>query len=238
MSIRTLPLIALGLVCSLQLFAQKNSKIEVGLQLGLTEFLGDLGGGPEEGRPFILDTDWRFSRPLVGIYAKKHFNSRFAASGNLNFTMLKGSDSATTNPGRSARGLEFTSNVFELYGLMHFQAFDFGKLGLHANLGAGAFAYNPQTNTENPIESTRSNKIQAMFPMGIGMSYMLDKNIVLGVDIIHRVTLTDDIDGYIFEGTDNNDSYYSLNVKVGYVFGGGGRGMGKGNEFGCPSQSF
>ena len=53
---------------------------------------------------------------------------------------------------------------------------------------------------------------------------------------MHRVTLTDDIDGYIFEGTDNNDSFYSLIFKVGYVF--GGKGMGKGNEFGCPSQSF
>lgn len=233
-----MPLIALGLVCSLQLFAQKNAKLELGLQLGLTEFLGDLGGGSEDGKPFILDTDWRFSRPLLGVYAKKHFNSWFAASGNLNFTMLKGSDSATTNPARSARGLEFKTNIFELYGLMHLQVFDFGKLGLHANLGLGVFTYNPQTNTENPTENTRGNKTQVMFPMGMGMSYMLDNNIILGVDIMHRVTLTDDIDGYVYEATDNNDSFYSLNFKVAYVFGGKGRGMGKGNEFGCPGQSF
>ena len=235
-----MPLIALGLVCSLQLFAQnkvnQSPKLELGLHLGLTEFLGDLGGGPEEGRPFILDTDWRFSRPIIGLYAKKHFNSWFAASANLNFTMLKGSDSATTNPTRAERGLEFTSNVFELYGLMHLQAFDFGKFGIHANLGAGAFAYNPQTNTENPNENTRNSSLAVMFPMGMGMSYMLNKNIVLGADIMHRVTLTDDIDAYIFEGTDSNDSFYSLIFKVGYVF--GGKGMGRGNEFGCPSQSF
>ena len=77
-----------------------------------------------------------------------------------------------------------------------------------------------------------------MFPMGMGMSYMLNKNIVLGMDIMHRVTLTDDIDGYVYEGTDSNDSFYSLIFKVGYVFGGGGKGMGRGNEFGCPSQAF
>ena len=134
-----MPLIALGLVCSLQLFAQngisQSPKLELGLQVGVTEFLGDLGGGAGEGRPFILDTDWKFSRPLIGLYAKKHFNSWFAASANLNFTMLKGSDSETTNPGRSARDLEFKSNVFELYGLMHIQPLNFGKFGLHANLG-------------------------------------------------------------------------------------------------------
>jgi len=235
-----MPLIALGLVCSLQLFAQNKTsqspKLELGLHLGVTEFLGDLGGGPEEGRPFILDTDWRFSRPLIGVYAKKHFTSRFAMSANLNFTMLKGSDSATTNPGRSARGLEFKSKVFELYGLLHLKTFDFGKFGFHTNLGLGAFAYNPQTNTENPIERTRGNKIQPMLPLGMGMSYMFNKNIVLGVDIMHRITLIDDIDGYVYEETDNNDSFYSLIFKVGYVF--GGRGMGRGNEFGCPSQAF
>lgn len=238
MSIRKMSLIALGLVCSLQLIAQnrinQSPKLELGLQLGVTEFLGDLGGGAAQGRPFILDTDWRYSRPLIGAYMKQHFNDWLAASGNLNFTMLKGSDSATTNPARAARGLEFTSNIVELYGLVHLQPIKMGKIGIRANLGLGVFAYNPQTNTETTNQNTLIDNIQVMFPIGMGVSYRLNQNIVLGADIMHRVTLTDDIDGYIYQGTDSNDSFYSLNFKVGYTF--GGTGWGSRNKLGCPGQ--
>lgn len=233
-------LIALGLLCSMQLFGQNKvssyPKMEFGLQIGMTEFLGDLGGGNGDGKGFIRDTDWQYSKILLGGYYKRDFNSWFAASANLNFTQLEGSDEATDDPQRQARGLSFKSNVFELYGLAHFTPIRFGKVGLHANAGLGFFSFNPKTGADNPnTQDADYSKIQAMIPMGFGMTYQLNHNWVLGTDIMHRVTFTDYIDNYSWDKPKRNDSYYSLIFRVGYILD-KGAGLGRGRGIGCPGR--
>jgi hypothetical protein len=239
MSIRKGMLIAVGMLCSLQMFAQNkyNSdypKMEIGLQLGVTEFLGDLGGGNGDGKAFIGDTDWRYTKPLLGIYYKHHFKSWIAISANLNLTKVQGSDAAAGNPNREARGLEFKSNIFELYGLAHVTPLRFGKVGLHGSIGLGFFAFNPKTNSDNPnTQSADYSKIQAMIPMGAGMTYQLNNNWVLGADVMHRVTFTDYIDNYSHDNPKRNDSYYSILFKVGYIL---DNNVGFGKGIGCPGQ--
>ncbi len=233
-------LIAVGLLCSWAMYGQNKvssyPKVELGVQVGVTEFLGDLGGGSGEGRGFISDTDFRFTKPLLGVYYKHHFKNWFAASANLNFTQVQGSDEATDNPDRQARGLEFRSNIFELYGLAQFQPFQIGRWGLHANIGLGFFTFNPKTNDDNPNTQDASySKIQGMIPMGVGTTFQLNRNWVLGADVMHRVTFTDYIDNYSWDNPKRNDSYYSLIFRVGYIFD-KNAGFGRGRGIGCPGR--
>ncbi|MGB1217789.1 MAG: hypothetical protein ACPG5P_07920, partial [Saprospiraceae bacterium] len=82
------------------------------------------------------------------------------------------------------------------------------------------------------------NKTQFMLPLGLGATYKLNQNWVLGADLIHRKTFTDYVDGYNSPFTNKNDAYYSLLFKVGYVFSkGAGFGGGR-NKIGCPNTQF
>ncbi|TAL43003.1 MAG: hypothetical protein EPN92_10775, partial [Chitinophagaceae bacterium] len=46
----------------------KDGKIEVGLGLGPSFFLGDLGGARGVGKPFIVDLDYPLTKFAKGIY--------------------------------------------------------------------------------------------------------------------------------------------------------------------------
>jgi len=120
--------------------------------------------------------------------------------------------------------------------LAHFTPFRVGKVGLHANIGLGLFSFNPKTNSDNPNTQDASyGKIQAMVPMGFGMTYQLNRNWVLGADVMHRVTFTDYIDNYSWDNPTKNDSYYSLIFKVGYILD-KNAGFGRGRGIGCPGK--
>ncbi len=242
MANRIMLLLVMAVLCTFTSQAQYGynpyPKMELGLSLGMTEFLGDLGGGNGDGKSFISDTDFQFTKPAIGIYYKHHLKKMFSASANLNFTAVQGDDAASGNPGRQARGLSFRSRVLELFGLAHLNFVNTQKVTVHAFGGLGLFHFNPRVEGDADGVSTDFSKNQFMLPMGLGMSYKLTENWVLGADILHRKTFTDFMDGYNSPFTDKNDSYYSLLFKVGYVFS-KGAGLGRGGkQFGCPNVDF
>lgn len=116
--------------------------LEIGLQIGTSQFLGDLGGvgGPGFageninrqrglGQPFIIDTDFASVRPTIGIFARYNFGGHFALRADLNYIQLAGDDkqaglggfsattpkTASTNAAwfRYYRNLSFRSHVFD-----------------------------------------------------------------------------------------------------------------------------
>ncbi len=233
-----------GLVCTLHLSAQNKisdyPKMEIGLSLGITEYLGDLGGSNGKGKRFIIDTDWQYTRPLLGIYYKHHFKNWLALSANLNWTRVKGDDAATTYDPREQRGLSFSTRILELYGMAHFTPFTFGggKYKLYGMGGLGIFSFN-KTEHESVQDTPNYSSVQIMMPVGLGFSYQINYNWVLSSDLMHRVTFTDYIDGYSYSSPTQrkqNDSFYSLMFKVGYILD-KTAGFGR-NNIGCPNTKF
>ncbi len=238
MSIGKMLLVAMGCLCSLSLTSQNHisdyPKMEVGLSLGVNEFLGDLGGGNGEGKNFIADTDFQFTKPLIGIYYRHHMKKWFSWSANLNLTKVQGDDAATNYEPRQQRGLSFSSRIIELYGLAHLSPFSIrdGKYKFYGIGGLGLFNF--KRTVHESQTATGYSTIQPMIPVGAGMTYRINSNWLLSSELMHRITFTDYIDGYSYSSETQpkrNDSYYSLIFKIGYVFDKlGGKGIG------CPSN--
>jgi len=77
-------------------FAQNGYRpaypLEIGLQAGTSQFLGDLGGQMGIGKGFIIDTDIKAVRPTFGIFGRYNIGGHFAARLDINYLQLAGDD--------------------------------------------------------------------------------------------------------------------------------------------------
>lgn len=143
--------------------------LEVGLQVGTAQFLGDLGGQLGSGKKFIMDTDIESIRPTFGIFARYNIGGHFAARVDISYMQLFGDDklsgygfSATdpytlnTDPAwlRYYRNLNFRTHVFEASMVAEIIPYNFELAGGYKNysiispygfIGVGVFAFNPET---------------------------------------------------------------------------------------------
>ncbi|HOU83205.1 MAG TPA: hypothetical protein PLK62_08440, partial [Bacteroidales bacterium] len=69
MKIKFLILIIINLLSIGCIFPQawKLDRQNIGINIGMTNFLGDLGGSKTIGQPFIYDIDIQATRPLIGL---------------------------------------------------------------------------------------------------------------------------------------------------------------------------
>lgn len=138
----------------------KTHRQEISLGVGITNFLGELGGRNATGSPFIWDLEFSETRPALSVgyqyYLLEHFSIRLAAT----YGKLTGSDALTHESFRQNRNLSFRSDLFEgqlraefhplietsghTYDLRGVQSNARGHLGLYVFAGVGIFHFNPQ----------------------------------------------------------------------------------------------
>lgn len=82
--------------------------------VGVTNFLGDLGGANQIGRDFVYDLDFQSTRPSLLIGYRYQVNSYFFARANLQWGILRSDDDLTKEEFRSERNLSFRSHFVEL----------------------------------------------------------------------------------------------------------------------------
>ena len=82
--------------------------------VGVTNFLGDLGGGPGVGRDFIWDLDVPATRPSLMVGYRYQFNSYLFGRANVQWGVFRADDDFTTEQFRSGRNLKFRTGYFEL----------------------------------------------------------------------------------------------------------------------------
>lgn len=134
-----------------------DGKIELGLGLGPSFFLGDLGGTRGIGKPFVKDVNFPFTKLMKGLflnyYPAEWIGFRLAA----NLGSMEAHDSVIELKGgrertRKQRNLGFKSNFTEVYGAIEFYPTVFfekydgllGKLRPYGLIGFGMFHYNPK----------------------------------------------------------------------------------------------
>jgi hypothetical protein len=66
--------------------------LEIGLQIGTSQFLGDLGGQPGVGKGFITDTDIESIKPTFGLFGRYNFGGHFALRVDMSYLQLDGDD--------------------------------------------------------------------------------------------------------------------------------------------------
>lgn len=82
--------------------------------IGATNFLGELGGGNNIGRPGPADLDVAATRPAALIGYRYQLNSYVFLRSNLTWGILRGDDKFTQEPFRRGRNLRFRTGFFEL----------------------------------------------------------------------------------------------------------------------------
>jgi len=130
------------------------------LGIGVTNFLGELGGRNAIGAAFIWDLEMSKTKPALSFgyhyYLLQNVSLRF----NATYGVLAGDDALTQEPFRQNRNLSFRSSLFEgqlcveyhpliensghTYDLRGVQSNARGHLGLYFFAGVGAFHFNPQ----------------------------------------------------------------------------------------------
>jgi len=115
--------------------------------IGVTNFLGDLGGGNNEGRGGPADLDLAATRPGLTFGYRYQLNDYAFLRSNLTWGILKGSDEFTEEPARSGRNLSFRTGIFELnvMGEFYFVSNSSGNLyrlrGVKGRRGLGIDVY-------------------------------------------------------------------------------------------------
>ncbi len=88
--------------------------------IGVTNFLGDLGGADQIGRDFLYDLDFVATRPSLFVGYRYQLNTFAFLRSNLQWGILTADDKNTKEEFRSKRNLHFRSGFLEVNGLVEF----------------------------------------------------------------------------------------------------------------------
>jgi hypothetical protein len=187
----TVLLLFLSLWSNSQSISFKDGKYELGLGLGPSFFLGDLGGSHGVGKPFISDLDiplTKFSKGLFfNVFPTEWLGLRLA----YNQSFLEGSDDEVNLSGgrefsRWRRNQYFQSKVselyfgVELYPTVWMEQYDGlqGKLRPYGITGVGFFHFNPKGYYYPDPNNLNSKQLVELKPLrleGQGMAEYPDR---------------------------------------------------------------
>jgi hypothetical protein len=201
-----------------------NRKLEAGLNLGPSNFLGDLGGNKGLGKTFLKDNNIEFTKIISGAFLTFYPAEWLGIRLSGQHTRIEGDDAIINTKGgaemnRFNRNLNFRSNITEFYiaaeilPTVFWEQDDYlaGKLRPYGVAGIGIFSYNPQTQLNGKWVDLRPlhtegqgfpqfpdrkeyGKTAYAFPLGVGIKYYATEKFTVGIEAIHRFTTTDYID--------------------------------------------
>ena len=208
---KKLLIIAIFVISAGSSYGQYN--VDYGVSAGLSNYLGEIGGGENTRKDFISDMKLNFTRWTFGGFFRYRFASKLAVKGSLNYIRLTADDANTLNPGRRARNLNFKNDMFEFLvngELYLFKVNDVGRRGtygsdfnLYAFTGVGFFYSNPkgQNTSEEWVslkplqtEGVSYSSFNLAIPVGLGFYYTINRKYRFGLEIGWRTTFTDYID--------------------------------------------
>lgn len=145
-------------------FVRSDRQWEFDVNIGATNFLGDVGGGKGKGTLFLKDLNLKSTNLFYGANLTYYPNQWLGIRGNFNIGKLSGFDSIIKIQGsvernRKNRNLGFRTNIaevnlaFEVYPtayLVRRESFFNNKLRPYFTVGIGAFKFNPQGIYEAP----------------------------------------------------------------------------------------
>jgi hypothetical protein len=217
-----LTLFLIGLLLSSGTHAQlaisfKDMEKDLGIEVGPSFFLGDLGGNLGDGKRFVKDLNLPTTRYFIGLSGAIYPASWLGVRANLDYGRLYGSDALTTggdfaSKGRRERNLDFRTAIIEGMVSLEIYPTDFFTLPLdyqprlrpYVVAGVGAFHFNPQGSYTNAAGQTSWVDLRPLHTEGEGWGpgyppeYSLwQMNIPLGIgaryDLSDRVAISGEL---------------------------------------------
>ncbi|MCB0428672.1 MAG: hypothetical protein H6585_11065 [Flavobacteriales bacterium] len=158
-----LPAILLAF-CYLTVSAQKQ--VDYSFSLGVSNYLGEIGGKEKARQGFIGDLKIKSTRYEVGGHVRFRMSPVFGMSMNLMYGRITNADSNSTNFGRRYRNLHFRTGITEVSTQGEFTFFKFKRYGhsylltktrgrtridvsFYTFLGVGGIYFNPKAQLNN-----------------------------------------------------------------------------------------
>ncbi len=101
-------------------FGNEKTKIEIGINVGPSFFLGDLGGNRGKGTRFIKDVNLSLTNIMKGVFISIYPNEWLGVRAAAQIGKLEGNDAIINTKGiaelwRKQRNLDFRTNISEAY---------------------------------------------------------------------------------------------------------------------------
>ena len=140
----------------------KHDRKEIFGGLGVSNFLGDLGGRDQIGSDWYWDLETSLTKPALTIGYRYRLSRGTAIRGQFSYGLVAGDDKLTQERFRNTRNLHFRSNIFELAAVFDFEIYEFrpghryslgvkgtgSRFGgvIYGLVGIGGFHFNPKAN--------------------------------------------------------------------------------------------
>lgn len=215
---------------------EASKATELGITLGASSFLGELGGSADVGRALVQDIDLAATRPAAGIFFRWNPNNRLGWRFNAYYTQVFGDDAlgGATDPAqpgfpRVYRNLSFRSNIAELSTNLEINLLPYVvgserfRFTPYVTFGVGGAYFDPRARYQGewirlqPLGTEGQNLPQypekeeyslltAVFPVGAGIKFNFNDSWAMTFEVSHRFTTTDYIDDV--SGTYANPTYF------------------------------
>lgn len=183
---------------------------DYGFALGVSNYLGDIGGKENTRRDFVADMKMAKTRWNVGGFARYKVHPKVSVKLALDYLRIEGDDKLSSNPARNARNLNFRNDIYDLAvtgQIFFFEDNDLGNTYRYRNgfrayffAGVGAYYSNPKTLDGGvalrPLhtEGVSYSPIGVNIPAGIGFYFTFQKKHRIGYELNYRTTFTDYLD--------------------------------------------
>lgn len=215
----------------------KMKRIEAQFGIGTTNVYGDLGGAPDAtSLLFIKDITFRTTRPSFYLGLRYKANQRLTVKTAFIYGNSKTEDFLGSR--NENRGFVSTTRLFEFSGNLEYyflpeqrllnSAAMFNRRGMINNYssfaayvfaGIGATMYWPSTEIDEPRAGDKYKDnmgITPVFPLGIGLKYIISDDWILSYEIGYRQTLTDFLDGLKPPSSKRPDIYWISSFNFSY----------------------
>ena len=201
------------LIISLSFNIHSQQDWDLGIRLGASNYLGDIGGKEKIRRNFVLDMKLKQTSLVGGVFLRYKIDKNWSLNAQVNYGRIRGDDALSTNLGRMWRNLRFKNDIIELSGRGEYYFYedaDFGNSGkynteLKAFLHGGltGFYHNPKGSLNGtswtslqPLqtEGVKYNKIGLGIPVGLGLVVTIKRDHRIGLDFSWTTTFTDYLD--------------------------------------------
>lgn len=186
--------------------------LDYGVSVGVSNYLGDIGGKEKTRRDFVADMKLAKTRWNFGGFVRYKVKPKISVKLALDYLRIEGNDQLSSNPARNTRNLNFRNDMFDLAVTGQFFFYEDNDLGntyrykngfrAYAFIGVGGFYSNPKALYQGswvklrPLqtEGVAYSPIGVSIPAGLGFYFTFEKKHRIGFELNYRTTFTDYLD--------------------------------------------
>ena len=215
----------LTILTFLSAYAAQSQIHEIGLTLGATNYIGDIGS-----TQYINPTDMGY-----GFQYRWNKSPRHSWRFNYNYLPISGKDSNSDMPLRQARNLTTKNTINEAVLGVECNFFEFdlhnnwSSFTPYVHTGIAGFSYKETYFNKYDKQIDSDNTYAAAIPITVGIKALFNKKLVVSAEVGARYTFTDNLDGNnpknqsvnikSFGNTNTNDWYVFSGINISYTFG-------------------